>query len=52
VVASTVHVSSRNDYGPRPSPLAPRSTEGERETHAAFIRDVVKNQDLWAKFGL
>jgi DNA polymerase-3 subunit epsilon len=52
VVASTVHVSSRNDYGPRPRPLAPRSTEGERETHAAFIRDVVKNQDLWAKFGL
>lgn len=52
VVASTVHVSSRNDYGPRPRPLAPRSTDGERETHAAFIRDVVKNQDLWAKFGL
>jgi DNA polymerase-3 subunit epsilon len=51
-VASTVHVSSRNDYGARPRPLAPLSTEDERAAHAAFIRGVVKNEDLWARFGL
>ena len=52
VVASAVHVASRNDYGARPRPLAPLSTEDERAAHAAFIRGVVKNEDLWARFGL
>jgi DNA polymerase-3 subunit epsilon len=52
VVASTEHVSSRNAYGERPRPLAARSTDDERQTHAAFIRDVVKSEDLWSRFGL
>jgi DNA polymerase-3 subunit epsilon len=39
-------------YGPRPRPLAPRSTEAEREIHAAFIREAVKDDTLWSKFGL
>jgi DNA polymerase-3 subunit epsilon len=39
-------------YGPRPRALAPRSTDAEREIHAAFIRDAVKNDALWKKFGL
>ena len=52
VVASAVHVASRNDYGVRPRPLAPLSTEEERLAHAAFIRGVVKNDELWGRFGL
>lgn len=39
-------------YGARPRPLAARSTDAEREMHAAFIRDVVKNDTLWKKFGV
>jgi DNA polymerase-3 subunit epsilon len=45
-------VASRAAYGARPRPLATRSTEDERQTHAGFIRDVVKSDDLWKKFGL
>jgi DNA polymerase III subunit epsilon len=52
VVVSSAHISSRNAYGDRPRPLAPRSTDGERQVHAAFIRDVVKSEDLWSRFGL
>lgn len=39
-------------YGARPRPLAARSTEAEREIHAAFIREVLKNDELWTRFGL
>ena len=52
VVVSAAHISSRNDYGIRPRPLPARSSEGERQTHAAFIRDVVKDETLWGRFGL
>jgi DNA polymerase-3 subunit epsilon len=51
-MAVAVHAAARSAYGARPNPLAPRSTEAERETHAAFIRTVVKSEDLWARFGL
>ena len=44
-------VASRAAYGARPRPLALRSTDEERQIHASFIRDVVKNDDLWKKFG-
>jgi DNA polymerase-3 subunit epsilon len=47
-----VAAAKQNDYGPRPRPLAPRSTEIERDLHAAFIRDVVKSDELWKKHGL
>jgi DNA polymerase-3 subunit epsilon len=50
--ARAVHAASRNAYGARPRPLAPLSTEEERATHAAFIREVVKSEELWGKFGL
>ena len=37
-------------YGPRPRPLAPRSTEAERALHAAFIREALKGEVLWLSF--
>ena len=48
-MAAAVHAASRNEYGVRPRPLAPRSTDEERQIHASFIRDVVKSDDLWKK---
>jgi DNA polymerase-3 subunit epsilon len=51
-MATAVAAASRSDYGARPRPLAPRSTEAERERHAAFIREVIKSDALWTKFGL
>lgn len=51
-MAQAVHAATRNAYGERPRPLAPRSTEQEREIHAAFIRTVVKDEELWSRHGL
>ena len=51
-MVTAVAAAKQNDYGARPRPLAPRSTEAEREIHAAFIRKVVKNDELWSKYGL
>jgi DNA polymerase-3 subunit epsilon len=45
-------VASRAAYGARPRPLAARSTDDERQIHAGFIREVVKSDELWKKFGL
>ena len=45
-------VASRASYGARPRPLEPRSTEEERLVHATFIRDVVKNDELWKRHPL
>ncbi|MBW8813727.1 MAG: DNA polymerase III subunit epsilon [Caulobacterales bacterium] len=45
-------VAARVEYGPRPRPLAPRSTDVERAIHAAFIREKLKAEDLWTPFGL
>jgi DNA polymerase-3 subunit epsilon len=45
-------VAARVEYGPRPRPLAVRSTDVERAVHAAFIRDKVKGETLWERFGL
>ena len=45
-------VAARADYGPRPRPLAVFSTEEERVAHAAFIREAVKGETLWGRFGL
>ncbi len=36
-------------YGPRPRPLPPRSTQAERERHAAWIAKVLKEKALWSK---
>jgi DNA polymerase-3 subunit epsilon len=35
-------------YGPRPRPLAPRSTAEERARHLAFIRQAIGEKALWA----
>lgn len=48
---TAVAAATQNEYGVRPRPLAPRSTDSERELHAAFIRDVVKSDELWKKHG-
>lgn len=37
---------------PRPVPLAPRSTPGERERHVAFLTATLKDRSLWAAYGL
>lgn len=52
MAAAAVAVATAAVYGARPRPLAPRSTDAEREIHAAFIRDVLKDETLWAKHGL
>ena len=45
-------VASRAAYGERPRPLAFRSTDAERAAHLGFIRDVLKSDELWKRFGL
>jgi len=42
----------RIEHGPRPRPLAPRSTEAERATHLQFIRDALTGKAVWLRFGL
>ena len=39
-------------YGPRPRPLAPRSTEAERAVHAEFVSGVLKDKAIWRRFGV
>lgn len=34
-------------YGPRPRPLAPRSTEAERAIHALFVQETLKESAVW-----
>jgi DNA polymerase-3 subunit epsilon len=48
-MATAVHAAARSEYGARPRPLAPRSTDEERQIHLSFIRTVVKSEDLWKK---
>jgi DNA polymerase-3 subunit epsilon len=45
-------VAARLAYGPRPRPLGVRSTDVERAAHAAFVREKVKGEALWERFGL
>jgi DNA polymerase-3 subunit epsilon len=40
-------IGGRPAYGERPRPLAARSTPEERDAHAAFIREVLKDKALW-----
>ena len=51
-MVSAVMAASRAAYGGRPRPLGPRSTEDERQMHASFIREVVKSDALWKKYGV
>jgi DNA polymerase-3 subunit epsilon len=51
-MVTAVAAASRNAYGARPRPLDSRVTDAEREAHVAFIREVVKSEELWGRFGL
>lgn len=51
-MVNVVVTASRAAYGERPRPLGPRSTEAERAIHAAFVRDKLKNDELWSRYGL
>ena len=52
MAAQAIAVARAAAYGARPRPLPFRSTEAERELHAQFVREVMKNDELWSKFGL
>jgi DNA polymerase-3 subunit epsilon len=52
VMTNAVAVAVASAYGARPRPLDLRSTDAERERHAQFIREVLKNETLWEKHGL
>lgn len=52
VMTNAVAVAVASAYGARPRPLELRSTDAERERHAQFIREVLKNETLWEKHGL
>jgi DNA polymerase-3 subunit epsilon len=39
-------------YGPRPRPLAPRSTPEEQAAHVAFLAEVLKDRSLWSAYGV
>jgi DNA polymerase-3 subunit epsilon len=51
-VMSVAAVAGETRYGPRPRPLAARSTDAEREAHLAFVLDALKDKAVWLKFGL
>lgn len=40
------------EYGARPRPLPPRSTEAEQAAHLAFLAATLKDQSLWTAYGL
>jgi len=50
--AAITAVSAAASYGARPRPLAPRSTPAERELHASFIREALKDETFWSRHGL
>lgn len=51
-VAAAVAASAAQGYAPRDRPLAPRSTEAEHAVHAAFLKTALKDQSLWAAYGV
>ncbi|KQV62867.1 MULTISPECIES: DNA polymerase III subunit epsilon [unclassified Caulobacter] len=52
VSAMAISAAVQGSYGSRPRPLAPRSTDSEREVHAAWIRKNFKDKALWFEFGV
>ena len=44
--ASAISIA-RIAYGPRPRPLAPRSTADERAAHAEFVQRALKDKAVW-----
>jgi DNA polymerase-3 subunit epsilon len=51
-MTNAVSTVVRVEYGARPRPLAPLCSDDERLAHAAFIREAVKGEELWDRFGL
>jgi len=51
-VSQSVVAGPTGGHGPRPRALAARSTEAERQAHAAFLKATLKDQSLWAAYGL
>ncbi|MDI6625592.1 MAG: DNA polymerase III subunit epsilon [Brevundimonas sp.] len=51
-VTTAAAAAASGGYGPRPRPLAPRSTEAEQAAHLAFLRETLKDRSLWAAYGL
>jgi DNA polymerase-3 subunit epsilon len=51
-VTTAAAAAASGGYGPRPRPLAPRSTEAEKAAHLAFLRETLKDHSLWAAYGL
>ncbi len=49
---AAVAAAATGGYGPRPRPLAPRSTEAERAAHLAFLSETLKDRSLWTAYGL
>jgi DNA polymerase-3 subunit epsilon len=49
---SVAVTAATGGYGPRPTPLAPRSTEAEREAHIAFLEATLKDRSLWEGYGI
>jgi DNA polymerase-3 subunit epsilon len=52
VLNTAVALAKQSAYGPRPRPLAPRSTEAERAAHEAFVRGSLTDAAVWLKQGL
>ena len=49
---TAVTLAKQTAYGARPRPLAPLSTDEERATHLAWVRDNLKDKAVWLKLGL
>ncbi len=52
VLGTAVTVARQASYGARPRPLEPRSTDAEREAHAAFVKIFLKDKAVWRQHGL
>jgi len=52
VAATAAALLTAGNYGARPRPLAPRSTEEERLVHAAFVQKNLKDKAVWLRFGV
>jgi DNA polymerase III subunit epsilon len=49
---TAVVAATQAAHGPRPRPLAPRSTEAERERHREWVEKTLKDKAIWLKLGL
>jgi len=50
--ATTAAFMASGGHAPRPRPLGPRSNPGERAAHRDFLGTMLKDQSLWAGYGL